>query len=158
MANKELRDTVDGCEDGTIKGYPDLEIASINEFMGYLMESTRSLMANADRAMRDVGWLDKVKYKDNLDPQPEEQSESKRAHGRKQSQSSKARRGSDQPAHCYLPAERKSQQACKIPRRGGPNEFICAHKGTGKPVQAGTDIKSPAGSQYPPPRTPRKSG
>ena len=93
VANKELRDAVDGCKDGTIKGYPDLEIASINEFMGYLMESTKSLMANADRAMRDVGWLAKVKDKDNLDPQPEEQSESKRAHGRKQSPKFKGKKG-----------------------------------------------------------------
>ena len=50
LANEELRQAADKCEDGRIEGYLDLEIASINVFTDDLADSTETLVINMKRA------------------------------------------------------------------------------------------------------------
>ena len=70
-ANERLREAMDGCKDGMIEGYPDLEIANIDEFMGDLVESTESLTVNVDNAVEIMGRISEVKEEDALDPELE---------------------------------------------------------------------------------------
>ena len=72
VINKELREAVDGCKEGMIEGYPDLEITNIDKFLGGLMEWTEGLIVNVDRAMETMARLAKVEYEDNLGPELEE--------------------------------------------------------------------------------------
>ena len=60
--NKRLRGAMDGCEDGMIKVYPNLEIPNIDEFMGDLVESTETL--DVDTAFEILGRIVKVKEED----------------------------------------------------------------------------------------------
>ena len=150
VANKELRDAVDWCEDGTIKGFLDLEIVSINEFMDDLVESTESLMANVDRATEDMGRLAKVEDEDDLDPQPEEQSKSKRAHGTNQSPTFKGRKGARLASPPLSPCRAQEPASKQDTEARGSRRIELRSQGTDGPVQAGTDSKSPAGSHYSP--------
>ena len=68
-----------------IKEYPDLEIANINKFMGYVMESTKTLVIDVDMVMEIMGRLVKVKDKDDLDPELEELAGPQEAHDTRRS-------------------------------------------------------------------------
>jgi hypothetical protein len=76
---------VDKCEDGMIEGYPDLEIANIDRFMGDLMEKTKTLVVDVDMAVEFMGRIAEIKEGDGLDPKLEKLAGPQDAHDTRQS-------------------------------------------------------------------------
>ena len=60
LANEELREAVDGCKDGKIKGYEDLQIANINRFTEHLADLTKTLVNNVQRLIGAMSRLIKM--------------------------------------------------------------------------------------------------
>ena len=82
VINEKLRAAVDKSMHGMIKEYPDLEIASINEFMG---EIDQNHGGRIDMAMEFMGRIAKVKEGDGLDPELDKLAKSQEAHDTRQS-------------------------------------------------------------------------
>ena len=64
-----LREAVKECEDGTIKGYPDLEIASIDKFMNDLKEAAETLLVSVGRVVDTLDRLAAVHDKEDANPE-----------------------------------------------------------------------------------------
>ena len=90
-------------------------------FMDYIMDSTKALIVDIDKAMEGLGRLAEVDDKDNLNPKLAELAEWQEAHDSRRPLTIKAKRTPGQLARSRLPARLKDQQPRKTTKQGSPD-------------------------------------
>ena len=79
-ANKQLREAVKACDVGMIKGYPDLELNSIDKFVTDLKEVAEAMLVNVGRVVETMERLAEVEKEVGSDPEQEVYFEEQQAH------------------------------------------------------------------------------
>ena len=140
--NKKLRAAVSRCEDRMIKGYPDLEFAIIDKFIGALVESTGTLGVNVDMAVESFCRIAEVKERYGLDPKIEELARPQEAHNTRRPPEIS---GEDETRSNSLPPPSSRTQEPAGTEDSASGGFL---QGAGGGVWTGSGGEPPNNSQY----------